>query len=245
MYDDLRNTCLELQQQMGQRLFTSAAQGRLPTYNELLPEDSQVRLKRALHAWRSHRQPLIVTHDLIDDANDPILKHLRHRALFNAADDPVKMIFHPDFVSSTSPTISLDYEQFVRGCHMGIFPSYYEPWGYTPMECVALGLPAVTTDLSGFGAYVERHVPNHNEQGIVVLPRRERSFEQTTDALVDYLMSFLQMSRRQRIELRNRVERLGEVFDWSNLVRHYDEAHNLALERIGAKRVGSVDVRII
>ena len=67
-----------------------------------------------------------------------------------------------------------------------------------------------------------------------MLNRRERSFEQTTDALVEHLVNFLQMTRRQRIELRNRTERLGEVFDWSNLARHYDEAHNMALERVGA-----------
>jgi glycogen(starch) synthase len=248
MFEDLRHTCTELQEQMGGRLFRSAAAGRLPTYAELLPEDSQVRLKRALHAWRSHRQPPIVTHDLWDDASDPVLRHLRHRGLFNAADDPVKVVFHPQFVSATSPLISLDYEQFVRGCHMGIFPSYYEPWGYTPMECVALGLPAVTTDLSGFGAYVMRHVPGQHKRGIpgiAVLDRRSVSFDQTADALVDHLVRFAQLQRRERIELRNRVERLGELFDWSQLVRHYDDAHNLALERIGAPRQGTIEIRVI
>jgi glycogen(starch) synthase len=230
---------------MGQRLFTSAANGRIPTYGELVPEDSQVRLKRALHAWRSHRQPLIVTHDLADDANDPVLKHLRHRGMFNAADDPVKIVFHPEFVTATSPTISLDYEQFVRGCHMGLFPSYYEPWGYTPMECVALGVPAATTDLSGFGAYVQRHIPDHDARGILVLERRTRGFEPTCDALADYLYAFCRLNRRQRIELRNNVERLGELFDWSNLIRHYDEAHSLALERIGARRLGTIEVRVV
>lgn len=248
MFEDLRHTCEELQEQMGSRLFRSAAGGRLPTYNELLPDDSQVRLKRALHAWRSHRQPTIVTHDLVDDANDPVLKHLRDRGLFNAADDPVKIVFHPAFVTATSPLISLDYEQFVRGCHMGIFPSYYEPWGYTPMECIALGVPAVTTDLSGFGAYVLRHVPGQHKRGIpgiAVLDRRHASFDQTTNALVDHLIRFVQLQRRERIELRNRVERLGELFDWSNLVRHYDEAHNLALERIGAPRQGALEVRMV
>jgi len=245
MYDDLRNTCNEMARQMGQRLFNSAVTGRMPSFTELMNEDAQVRLKRALHAWRVHRQPLIVTHDLQDDANDPVLRHLRHRGVFNAADDPVKVVFHPEFLSATSPTISLDYEQFVRGCHMGVFPSYYEPWGYTPMECSALGVPSVTTDLSGFGAYVQRHVPDHEAQGIFVLKRRERSFEQSTDALVDHLMNFLQMTRRQRIELRNRTERLGELFDWSNLVRHYDEAHSLALERVGAKRMGTLEVRLV
>jgi glycogen(starch) synthase len=248
MFEDLRHTCDELKEQMGTQLFRSAAAGRLPSYGELLPEDSQVRLKRALHAWRSHRQPLIVTHDLWDDQNDPILKHLRHRHLLNAADDPVKVVFHADFVTATSPLISLDYEQFVRGCHMGIFPSYYEPWGYTPMECVALGLPAVTTDLSGFGAYAERHVPGQHKRGIpgiYVLKRREQGFDDTVDALVDHLIRFIQLQRRERIELRNRVERLGELFDWSTLVRHYDEAHNLALQRIGAPAQGKLEVRIV
>ena len=248
MFDDLRHTCLELQRQMGERLFRCAAAGRLPTYAELLPEDSQVRLKRALHAWRSHFQPLIVTHDLWDDQNDPVLNHLRHRGLFNAAADPVKVVFHPDFVTATGPLISLDYEQFVRGCHMGVFPSYYEPWGYTPMECVALGVPAVTTDLSGFGAYAQSHVPGQHKRGIpgiLVLDRRASSFDQAADALVNHLVRFVQLHRRERIELRNRVERLGELFDWSNLVRHYDEAHNLALHRIGAPKQGSLEIRLV
>ncbi len=245
MFDDLRNTCVELQEQMGQRLFHSAVTGRLPTYSELLPDDSQVRLKRAVHAWRTTRSPLIVTHDLVDDANDPVLKHLRHRGLFNSADDPVKVVFHPEFVTATSPTISLDYEQFVRGCHMGVFPSYYEPWGYTPMECVALGVPAVTTDLSGFGAYVQHHIPDYQQQGITVLQRREKTFDQTIDDLVERLIQFAGFTRRERIELRNRVERLGEEFDWSNLVRHYDEAHALALERLHAPKPGQLEVRVV
>src|SRR5205814_2980614 len=163
----------------------SAATGRIPTYQELLPDDTQVRLKRSMHAFRTSRQPTIVTHDLMDDAGDPILKHLRHRGLFNAADDPVKMVFHPEFVTATSPLISLDYEQFVRGCHLGVFPSYYEPWGYTPMESIAMGVPAVTTDLSGFGAYVQHHVSHNEDRGVLVLNRTGKSFEDSTEDLVN------------------------------------------------------------
>ena len=157
----------------------------------------------------------------------------------------MKVIFHPEFVTPTSPLFNLDYQQFVRGCHMGIFPSYYEPWGYTPMECVALGLPAVTTDLSGFGAYVQHHIPSAAHQGICVLNRRTKSFEETTNNLVDYLMSFVQMNRRQRIEMRNRVERLSELFDWSALVVHYHEAHDMALARANAGRPhpGRIEVK--
>lgn len=245
MFEDLRATCMDLKEMMGQQLFMGAARGHVPSMQELLPEDAMVRLKRVMHAWRSGRQPSITTHDMVDDANDPILKHLRYRGLFNSADDPVKMVFHPEFVSATSPLWGIDYEQFVRGCHLGIFPSYYEPWGYTPMECAALGVPAVTTDLSGFGAYVQSHVENNAEQGMLVVDRSTRSFEQSTDDLVDYLYGFVQMGRRQRIELRNRVERLSEMFDWSVLLKHYNEAHDMALDRRGARRTGTIEVRMV
>jgi len=244
MFEELRKTCEQIEEEMGRRLFLGAVTGRIVAPAELLDDDDGVRLKQAIHAWRSGRQPPIVTHDLVDDAHDPVLQHLRHRGLFNAADDPVKVVFHPQFVTATSPPISLDYEQFVRGCHLGVFPSYYEPWGYTPMECVALGVPAVTTDLSGFGAYVQAHIPDHHEQGIYVLNRRTRGFDETVNELVEDLLRFVQLNRRQRIELRNRVERLGEMFDWSVMIRRYDQAHELALERIGV-RPGAIDVRVI
>ena len=230
---------------MGRRLFLAATTGRLAAYNELLSDDTIVRLKRAMHVWRSPRPPSIVTHDLMDDANDPILKHLRHRRLFNAAEDAVKIVFHPEFLTATSPLLHLDYDNFVRGCHLGIFPSYYEPWGYTPMESIALGVPAVTSDLSGFGAYVQKHIDRSEEQGVLVLQRREKSFEESAEHLTRYVMDFARMTRRQRIELRNRVERLSEVFDWGALIRHYNEAHDLALERMSAARGGKVEVRFI
>jgi glycogen(starch) synthase len=245
MFDDLKNTCQEIEASMGRRLFLAATTGRLPSYNELLPEDASVRLKRAMHVWRSSRQPAIVTHDLADDAGDPILRHLRHRKLFNAPDDAVKMVFHPEFLTATSPLLSLDYDNFVRGCHLGVFPSYYEPWGYTPMESIALGVPAVTTDLSGFGAYVERHIDRSEEQGVLVLHRRDKSFEDSAEHLARYIADFAQLTRRQRIELRNRVERLSELFDWSVLIRHYTEAHDLALERTAGGRPGRLEIRVV
>jgi glycogen(starch) synthase len=245
MFHELHNTCHEIQEQMGWRLFHSTAIGRIPTYQELMTDDSQVRLKRAMHAWRTHRQPLIVTHDLMDDAGDPVLRHLRHRQLFNASEDPVKVVFHPDFVSATSPLINLDYEQFVRGCHLGIFPSYYEPWGYTPMESIAMGVPAVTTDLSGFGAYVQRHIDQSTEQGVLVLNRKTKHFDASVEELASYLFDFVRLNRRQRIELRNKTEKLSELFDWSVLAKHYHEAHDLALERVGAPRPGHFEMRMV
>jgi glycogen synthase len=244
MFEELRKTCEQIEEQMGRRLFRGAVLGRIAS-GELLDEDDRVRLKKAIYAWHTGRQPPIVTHDLVDDANDAILQHLRHRGLFNAVDDPVKVVFHPQFLTSTGPLISLEYDQFVRGCHMGIFPSYYEPWGYTPMECAALGVPAVTTDLSGFGAYVQRHIPEHHNKGIFVLNRRTHTFDQSVEDLVRHLFEFAQFSRRQRIEMRNSVERLSEMFDWPQLIGYYNEAHDLALERGTTYRAGAINVRVV
>jgi glycogen(starch) synthase len=245
MFEELRNVCQGVTDHMGDRLFQAAATGRIPTLPELLADDHTVRLRRAMHAIRTHRQPGIVTHDLNDDGGDPVLRHLRHRNLLNAADDRVKVVFHADFVTATSPLIPLDYEQFVRGCHLGVFPSYYEPWGYTPMECCALGVPAVTTDLSGFGAYVRRHVPEAHSHGMSVLSRRGRSFEQCTEDLVEHMLQFCRMNRRQRIDLRNRTERLSELFDWNTLARHYIDAHELAMQRVPAAAEGKIDIKTV
>ena len=245
MFQDLRYTCMALKEQMGQSLFLGAARGRIPSFDELMPEDALVRLKRVMHATRSGPHPYIVTHDMVDDANDPVLRQLRHRQMFNSAEDPVKVVFHPDFVSATSPLWGIDYEQFVRGCHVGVFPSYYEPWGYTPMECTAMGLPSISTDLSGFGAYLQRELPGHNDKGIAVVNRSSQNFDQSTNDIVDYLYNFAQMSRRQRIELRNQVERLSEMFDWSVLGRHYNQAHDMALARRGVQIAGTLEIRAI
>lgn len=66
----------------------------------------------------------------------------------------LKVIFHPEFLSSTNPLFGLDYEDFVRGCHLGVFPSYYEPWGYTPAECTVMGIPSISTNLSGLFLHI-------------------------------------------------------------------------------------------
>ena len=102
MFDELHRSAATSSGRWAGDFFARPTTGRLPNINELLPDEAQVRLKRAMHVWRSARQPAIVTHDLHDDAGDAVLKHLRHRRLFNAADDPVKVVFHPEFLSATS-----------------------------------------------------------------------------------------------------------------------------------------------
>ncbi len=148
-------------------------------------------------------------------------------------EDRVKIVYHPDFISSTNPLFGMEYDDFVRACHLGVFPSYYEPWGYTPIECLARGVAAVTSDLSGFGAYMKNVPIGDEEHGIYVLNRANKTFDEAAEALTNTMMSFLQRTSRMRIDMRNKSEDLSEEFDWKNLYTAYENAYIAALEPLG------------
>ena len=136
---------------------------------------------------------------MADEANDPVLNSLRRCQLFNAPEDRVKVIFHPEFLSSESPLLGLDYEEFVRGCHLGVFPSYYEPWGYTPAECTVMGVPNISTNLSGFGCFMADNVTDPSAYGIYVMDRRFKGLDDSVNQLAGQMFDFCRMTRRQRI----------------------------------------------
>ena len=225
---DLRTICQEMQENIGETLLKAALERQIPTYEQLLPRDSVARLKRAMHGLSRTELPGVTTHELLE-GSDPVIEQLKLSGLNNSAEQPVKVVFHPDFLSATNPPFNLDYDQFVRGCHLGVFPSYYEPWGYTPLECIALGLPTVTTDLSGFGGYVQENISASESNGITVLKRSMKSDMEVTIDLANYLFWFTQRSRRERIEMRNRAERLTEHLYWTILAKNYHIAHDAAL----------------
>ncbi len=230
LYHELRQVCGSVEHDMGTRLFQRVVEGRIPDSKDVFTETQALRIRRSMLAWQSKKLPRNVTHDLTDPDGDPVIQKLRACGLLNAEKDRVKVVFHPQFVASTSPILGLDYQQFVRGCNLGVFPSYYEPWGYTPMECVALGIPAVASDLSGFGNHLVKILPDYEANGLCVINRHGRTAKQTVESLTDFLYDFCRLNRRQRRELRNRVERVSHLFDWSEVIGHYRAAYSAALK---------------
>jgi glycogen synthase len=231
--EEIRRNTESITEQIGKRLFYAAASSdedhRLPQLNELVDDYWKLRYRRTIQSWKSRRWPIVVTHNLVDDHNDEVLQALRQAPLINSPLDRVKVVYHPDFIASTNPLFGMDYSQFVRGCHLGIFPSYYEPWGYTPLECVARGVPAVTSDLSGFGKYVQAMRAGREETGIFVLRRQARSDEQAAGDLARFLFEFVKTTGRYRTILRSQLEDFSEKFDWRLLTLDYDEAYELAV----------------
>lgn len=241
--NELAEVCHKITQGVGERLFTRAAAGGRLHLDDLVDEYWMLRYRRAQHALKQHCLPMVVTHILEDDQNDPVLNHIRLLGLHNREDDPVKVVYHPDFISPTNRLWGMEYDQFVRGCHLGLFPSQYEPWGYTPLESIAMGVPAVTSDLAGFGRYVQENMHDHDKWGVTVLRRRGRSFHDSAADLARFLLDFCRLERRERISLRNEVDKRSWDFDWSRLGKAYHTAHDLALARLNAESAISTDAQ--
>ena len=123
---------------------------------------------------------------------------------------------------------------------MGLFPSLYEPWGYTPLEAAAMGIPSVTSDTAGFGRFVQESYANPDQAGMYVLRRRGRSYQDSAGDLAKMMFDFCKMERRDRIALRNEVDKRSWDFDWTKLGKAYHTTHELALARFTAERGATV-----
>ncbi|KAL9579271.1 MAG: hypothetical protein Q9212_005205 [Teloschistes hypoglaucus] len=231
----LRDTVSVIEREVGKRLFDRALQWHegdaAPENMELLSSADRVLLRRRMFAMKRNALPPIVTHNMKNDTEDPVLNQIRRVQLFNHPSDRVKIIFHPEFLNSASPVLPMEYEDFVRGTHLGVFPSYYEPWGYTPAECTVMGVPSITTNLSGFGCYMEELIENAVDYGIYVVDRRTKGVDDSVNQLADCMFNFTMKGKRQRINQRNRTERLSDLLDWKRMGMEYVKARQLALRR--------------
>lgn len=234
MKEELRKTVEAIEKNVGDRLFNDAASladSKLPDLNHYVDDYHRLRFRRTMQSLKTAELPLIVTHNMVNE-NDGIINFLRSSGLINHESDRVKVVYHPDFINATNPLFGIDYGEFVRGTHLGLFPSYYEPWGYTPLECAARGVPAVTSDFSGFGDYVLRNMPDHHDKGIFLSRRTGKTFDQAAEDLSNTLFNFCMQSRRDRIAQRNKVEEFSVGFDWKALATYYYDAYQLAEVRL-------------
>jgi glycogen(starch) synthase len=228
LMEEIKLNCNAIHEQVGQRLFyasTTNEDNKLPELGQFVDDYWRLRYRRTIQTWKTSKKPSLVTHNLTDPTNDEILNFLENSSLDNGPDQRVKIVYHPEFINTTNPLFGMEYGDFVRGCHLGIFPSYYEPWGYTPLECMARGVPSITSDLSGFGDYVNKNIPDHDENGLFVI-NRQGSYKEAVTQLVDTMLNFVKQDRRSRIMQRNNTENASVTFDWHSLVKHYDKTYH-------------------
>lgn len=188
--------------------------------------------RKLLKFHKKGKNPLLATHDLYDENGDIILRSFAENKLFNREEDRVKVVFYPTYLTGADGLLDLAYYETITGSHLGVFPSYYEPWGYTPLEAAALGVAAVTSDLSGFGKYICNECSQSENPGVYVLERHNKSHDQTVQGLYNILYHYASLTKDGRIENKIEAHRIAELADWKKLITFYFEAHQLAATKV-------------
>ena len=185
--------------------------------------------KKRIMKFTKKGTPPLITHDL-QQYHDPIVDLLVKSGLDNMEDDRVKIIFYPIYLTGADSLLDLTYYESMQGCHLGVFPSFYEPWGYTPLEAAALGVSSVTTDLAGFGRYIQRK-KERKYPGVFVLKRMDRADDQIIGDLSKFMYRFTKFSKQERVKNKIEAKRLAGLADWKKLVVNYIQAHNIAIDK--------------
>ena len=173
------------------------------------------------------------THHLFDAEHDPVQQRCRELGLDNAPGSRIKVIQIPVYLDGADGLLDLPYEAVLRGMDFSCFPSYYEPWGYTPQESLAVGVPTITTDFAGFGRWA-REEGLGAADGVVVVPRVGRMHEEVLEATREALESCL-ATELDAAQLAAACQRSAEQTSWSDLIVNYEQAWDASLEAVQAR----------
>ncbi|MDR0368406.1 MAG: alpha-glucan family phosphorylase [Bacteroidales bacterium] len=176
-----------------------------------------------------------LTHNLHDADSDPIISMIKKNGLLNNPDDKVKIIFVPSYLNGNDGIFDLPYYDLLPGIDLTAFVSYYEPWGYTPLESLAFGIPTVTTNLAGFGKWVETGIAKEDKAAYVI-PRTDDNTEEVVSTLIHIISHFLTLSDEKRKQLAFAAKNIANQALWENLVEEYLKVYSSALNRIEERK---------
>ncbi len=171
-----------------------------------------------------------ITHWLHNMEHDNVLGMLGHLGMNNRAEDKVKVIFVPCYLDGNDGIFNKHYYDVLLGQDLSVYPSYYEPWGYTPLESVAFKVPTVTTDLAGFGIWVNGLKNQHGiDDGVEVIHRSDYNYFEVADAIKDTIVRFSGKSDAEVKNIRKRAAQVAEQALWKHFITYYYEAYDVAL----------------
>lgn len=180
-----------------------------------------------------------VTHWLHDMSHDNVLSMLKHLDMQNRKEDRVKLIFIPCYLTGNDGILNLSYYDVILGNDLCIYPSYYEPWGYTPLESVAFKVPCVTTDLAGFGLWANSEIGHYGEieDGVKVIHRTDYNFSEVADNIKDTVSKFSHFTAAQVKKSRDNASKLSKKALWSHFIKYYEDAYDIALRKAEERKL--------
>jgi glycosyltransferase involved in cell wall biosynthesis len=174
-----------------------------------------------------------VTHWLHNMGHDNVLNMMKFYDMHNRKDDKVKVIFLPCYLDGKDGILNLTYYDVVLGNDLCIYPSYYEPWGYTPLEAVAFKVPCITTDLAGFGLWANKVFghPGEIEDGVKVIHRTDYNYSEVADIIKDTVSYYSGLDEKEIEKCRKKADALSKKALWSEFIQYYYKAYDIALRK--------------
>ena len=197
---------------------------------ERLSESKTPETEAAPTASSSPESPFI-THELVEPQHDRVINQIRHLGFGNSKEEKVKIIFVPSYLNGDDGIFNLSYYELLTGLDMTVFPSYYEPWGYTPHESIAFSIPTVTTTLAGFGVWAKKEGDKEKgiSDGIEVIHRSDENYMEVAEEIASLIHDLSLKSDEQRETLKQSASALADRADWAHFIRPYEEAYRKAL----------------
>lgn len=189
-----------------------------------------------LESGKSYDTPLeipLVTHWLHEMSHDNTLGMMKYFDMHNRKEDKVKVIFLPCYLDGHDGVLNMTYYDIVLGNDLCVYPSYYEPWGYTPLESIAFKVPCITTDLAGFGLWVNSVKGGYSEikDGVKVIHRTDYNYSEVADTIKDAIAEYSSFTDKEVSDVRKKADALSKKALWSEFIRYYYDAYAIALSK--------------
>ncbi|MCD4739635.1 hypothetical protein K8R43_00425 [archaeon] len=226
LYQEIKNDVDDASKKIGKKLLAEIVNTRIPKSHGLLDDAFLYEAKKDIQSFKKRGKAPLSAFMVYDD--NYIVKVLRQNGLENQPGDKVHVVFYPAYLSPADGLLSLSYYEAIMGSHFGVFPSFYDPWGYTPLETAACGVSAVTSDMTGYGKFILDQ--SDGKKGLFVMKREGRSHAASVKELSDLMYKYTKFTKKERIENKIEAKRLALLADWNELIKNYWEAHELALK---------------
>ena len=171
------------------------------------------------------------THLVRDEYQNTIISKLKEAQLFNQEQDKVKVVYCPSYLLGNDGVFNLSYYDLLTGIDLTVFPSYYEPWGYTPFESLCFGVPTITTTLAGFGTWALSHFPNEN-LALKVIRRDDSNYQEVVIGVVSQIEKIARLSPTAYEALWEDAQQIGKAALWNKFFAFYLKAYELTLSKL-------------
>ncbi|MEG2340678.1 MAG: alpha-glucan family phosphorylase [Odoribacter sp.] len=205
----------------------------------LVPAGHSGANKELLHNIEQPYKPIAngtvyLTHYLNDTAHDSVMNRIQSQQLLNSSNDRVKIFFVPSYLNGDDGIFNMPYYDLLIGMDLTVFPSYYEPWGYTPLESLAFKVPTITTTLAGFGLWVKEHYKMAHP-GIEVIHRIDGDDPSVVTAIAEWVRKNTLITATEMNKERENAREVSQIALWDHLVTYYKQAYAIALERVSGR----------